>query len=329
MGHIVLLDAGGTISSRPDAEGALAGSWADDRLASVIPRGGAAVKSRRVHSGLSEEMSLAEMTAIVGAVLEAQADPAVDGVVVAHGTDIMEEVAFLADLVVESGKPVVFTGAQKAAGRGRFDGSRNLRDAVSAAASPVMAGAGVAIAFAGRLIPARQAVKSHTSDPRAFRARDGREGKVMGRTVVPPPVVARAQRLPLATPCGSVELVALGAGTSGALIGAAAGLGLRGLVLCALGRGNAGAEVVAAVKAAVEAGLVVVVASRCPEGRTAPDYATGLALQRAGAIFAGDLGSSQARILLATLLTVHGSAEAAGAAFRLWTAPGGAHPPGM
>ena len=107
------------------------------------------------------------------------------------------------------------------------------------------------------------------------------------------------------TPSEAVELVALGAGSAAPLIAAAPGLGLRGLVLCALGRGNVGPSALEAVKAAIAAGLVVVVASRCPEGGSAPDYATGLALQRAGAIFAGDLGASQARIALATLLATH------------------------
>ncbi len=323
MGHIVLLDAGGTISSQPDGDGALAASHAADRLAVMIPQAGVPVRTRQVHSGLSEAMDFADMAAIVSAVVAAQADPEVDGVVVAHGTDIMEEVAFLADLMVVGDKPVVFTGAARAAGRSRFDGPQNLRDAVTAAASPALVGSGVTIAFAGRLIPARQAVKVHTSDRRAFRPRDGREGKVLGRTVVPLAIIGRPAPLPLVAPAGAVELVALGAGSNGALIRAAAGLGLKGLVLCALGRGNVGPAVLEAVKAAIAAGLVVVVASRCPEGRSAPDYATGLALERAGAIFAGDLGSSQARILLAVLLAVHGSAEAAGAAFRDWVQPPG------
>jgi L-asparaginase len=318
MGHILLLDAGGTISSRPDRDGALAASNAPNRLEAMVPRGDIPVRTRQVHSGLSEEMSVTDMAMIVAAVIAAGLDPDVDGIVVAHGTDIMEEVAFLADLMITRSKPVVFTGAQRAERRGRFDGTRNLRDAISAAASPAMVGTGVVIAFAGRLIPARQAVKGHTADARAFRSRDGQEGKVMGRVALPPPPASRATPLPLVTPSGSVELIALSAGSTGALIGAAVTLGLQGLVLCALGRGNAGSAVIEAVRAAVAAGVVVIVASRCPEGRTAPDYATGLALERAGAIFAGDLGSSQARMLLAALLSVHGSREAAGAAFKDW-----------
>jgi hypothetical protein len=65
----------------------------------------------------------------------------------------------------------------------------------------------------------------------------------------------------------------------------------------ALGRGNASAGACAAV---TKARVPVVVASRCPVGATAPDYATGQRLADAGAVFAGDLGPSQARILLAS-----------------------------
>lgn len=316
MGHILLLDAGGTISSRPGDDGALTAGLAADRLISMVPRDAWEVRVRQVYSGLSEEMSFSDMVGIVDAVALAQADPEVSGIVVAHGTDIMEETAFLADLMVMRGKPVIFTGAQRAAGQARFDGPRNLRDAVVAAASPAMAEAGVMIAFAGRLVPARQAAKVHTSDARAFRARDGGEGWVRGWAVTAPPISPPVLPLARRTPADGVELIGLGAGSSGSLIRAAAGLRLRGLVLCALGRGNAGAAVLDAVKAAIDAGLVVVVASRCQGGASAPDYATGMALERAGAIFSGGLGASQARILLSVLLAEHGSGPAAAAAFR-------------
>lgn len=319
MGHILLLDAGGTISSRLDREGALAANAAEGRLSRLIAKVPVPVKVRQIHTGLSEAMTLADIAAVAEAVAEAQAEPAVDGVVVAHGTDIMEESAFLADLTITSNKPVIFTGAQRAAGSGRSDGARNLRDAINAAASPALVGAGVIIAFAGRLTPARQAAKMHTSDLQAFRARDGREGKIVWRIATPPPSTARPAPLPRVTPSAAVETIALSAGCSGALIAVAAGLGFKGLVISALGRGNAGPVVLDAVKAAIAAGVVVVIASRCPGGRTAPDYATGRALHQAGAIFADDLGVSQARMLMATLLAVHGAEEAA-AAFRAWVA---------
>lgn len=325
MSHILLLDAGGTISSRPDDDGALSASLAAGRLVRMAPRDVWEVRVRQVYSGLSEEMTFADMAGIVEAVAQAVADAEVSGVVVAHGTDIMEETAFLTDLMVARGKPVIFTGAQRAASQPRFDGQRNLRDAVVAAASPLMARAGVTIAFAGRLIPARQAVKVHTSDARAFRARDGGEGGVRGWAVTAPPISSSVQPLPRRAPADGVELIGLGASSSGALIRAAAGLQLGGLVLCALGRGNAGPAVLDAVRVALDAGLVVVVASRCQGGASAPDYATGLALERAGAIFSGALGASQARILLATLLAEHGSGSAAAAAFRSWIG----QPPGM
>jgi L-asparaginase len=319
MGHIRLLDAGGTISARPDHDGALAASAAEGRLTRLLGAVPVRVEVRQIHTGLSEAMSLADIAAVVAAVVDAQADPAVDGVVVAHGTDVMEETAFLADLTIVSDKPVIFTGAQRAAGSARTDGPRNLRDAINAAASPALVGAGVMIAFAGQLTPARQAAKMHTSDLRAFRARDGREGRIVGRTATPARPATRAAPLPWVVPSAAVETIALGAGSGGALIAAAADLGFKGLVISALGRGNAGPATVSAVRAAVAAGVVVVIASRCPGGRTAPDYAAGLALHQAGAIFAGDLGVSQARMLLAVLLATHGADQAA-AAFRAWVA---------
>ncbi|CAN5264776.1 asparaginase [soil metagenome] len=325
MGHILLLDAGGTISSRPGDDGALTAGLAADRLIGIVPQDVREVRVRQVYSGLSEEMTFSDMARIVEAVALAQADPEVSGIVVAHGTDIMEETAFLTDLMVARGKPVIFTGAQRAANQAGFDGPSNLRDAVVAAGSASMAQAGVAIAFAGRLVPARQAAKVHTSDVRAFRARDGGEGRVRGRAVTAPPIWPPAKILPRLTPVDGVEMIGLCAGSSGSLIRAAAGLPLRGLVLCALGRGNAGAAVLDAVKVAIDAGLVVVVASRCQGGASAPDYATGMALERAGAIFSGALGASQARILLAALLAEHRSGPASAAAFRRWIY----QPPGM
>ena len=328
MGHILLLDAGGTISSRPDREGALAASAAEGRLSRLIAAVSLPVETRQIHTGLSEAMTLADIAAVVAAVIDAQDNSAVDGVVVAHGTDVMEEAAFLADLMIVSDKPLVFTGAQRAGGSGgRGDGQRNLRDAINAAASPTLVGAGVMIAFAGRLVPARQAFKAHTSDLRAFRARDGREGKIVGRTVMPMRRALRVAPLPRVIPSAAVETIALGAGSGGGLIAAAGNLGCKGLVISALGRGNAGPVVLEAVKAAIAAGVVVVVASRCPSGRTAPDYVTGRALHQAGAIFAGDLGVSQARMLLATLLAAHGPGQAAADAFRAWISS--AQPPGM
>ena len=92
------------------------------------------------------------------------------GVVIAHGTDTMEESVFLIDRLLGSDMPVVLTGAQRGADETDTDGPRNLRDAIRVASAPEARGRGAMIAFAGELHAAREVRKVHTSALRAFAA---------------------------------------------------------------------------------------------------------------------------------------------------------------
>ncbi len=93
------------------------------------------------------------------------ADPGCDGVVVTHGTDTMEESAYLADLVVSSSKPVVFTGAQRSADAPDTDGPRNIAEAVRLAATPEAAGLGAMILFESHFHAARDVTKTIQHGP--------------------------------------------------------------------------------------------------------------------------------------------------------------------
>ncbi len=318
MSQVLVLDAGGTISSQADARGVLGGGQG---LSLGAGAGDVRLSLRQVHSGLSDELSLADAAAIVRAAQAAAADAADDlaGIVVAHGTDTMEETAFLADLVWTSPRPLVFTGAQRAPAHPEFDGARNLADAVALAAGPAARGRGVLLAFGGRVMPARHAVKAHTSALTGFADRDqaGDAGGVLARL---PRLEDRPAPLPDLRLDPSVEILAASLGSGGGLIEAAVAQGARGLVLQALGRGNASPPVVAAVGRACAAGVVVLVASRCPFGQVAPDYASGARLAEAGAIFSDDLGASQARILASAILGLEDSGDAAAARIRAWLA---------
>ena len=75
---------------------------------------------------------------IAAAIRTAQADPAIDGVVVVQGTDVLEETAFFWDLILEADVPVVVTGAMRSASDPGYDGPSNLRDAFAAAASTAL-----------------------------------------------------------------------------------------------------------------------------------------------------------------------------------------------
>ena len=306
MSAVLLLDAGGTISARPAANGALAGG---ERLELAGEVG--EVETRQVYRGLSEEMSLSDACAVVAAAQAAADEPGVTGLVVTHGTDAMEETAFLAQLAWRSAAPLVFTGAQRAPGAADFDGASNLALALRAAADPALKGAGVLIAFGGRLLAAHGAFKAHTQELAGF---DRRFDQDMGATERRPPP------LPRLTPDETVEIIPAGLGVGGRMVRAAANSGARGLVLQAMGRGNASPDMVQAIGEAIAGGCVVMVASRCPYGAAGADYAAGRALADAGAIFVGDLGPAQARLLLAAMLGLHERPLEAREALTAWLA---------
>src|SRR5262249_18626037 len=108
----------------------------------------------------------------------------VAGVVVTHGTDTMEETSYLTDLLVESNKPAVFTGAQRAHDDPQSDGPFNLRNALHVAAFPPARGLGAVLCFNGTIHAARDVTKVHTSAVETFQSYErGALGAVDGDTV--------------------------------------------------------------------------------------------------------------------------------------------------
>lgn len=228
----------------------------------------------------------------------------VDGVVVTHGTDTMEESAFLADLVVATDKPVVFTGAQRNADEPDTDGPRNLAGAIRLAASG-MRGLGAVILFDQEFHAARDATKTHAYRAGTFTSMEhGKLGEIDGDCII----VHRRPVLRATIPTGRIEpavdLVKLVMGADARFIRCSVQSGARGIVIEGFGRGNATLAVVEGVREAITAGVSVVVATRCPEGRVKPIYGNGGGsdLAVAGAIFAGDLAGVKARVLLSVLL---------------------------
>ncbi|MDH4346939.1 MAG: asparaginase [Thermoleophilia bacterium] len=308
MSTVVVVSTGGTIAMRPDpATGKLVPAVSGDELVEMLDWPEAPplelddfvhVPSFDVHGALA--LSLA--TRVV--------EHAAAGrpTVVTHGTDTMEETAYLADLLLPASaeaEAVVFTGAQRGAEQRDADGPRNLRDAITVASSPGSPGRGALVVFAGEVHAAREARKVHTSALRAFASPGyGPLGHVDAGTV-------RYRRsperpAPLAAPAelAQVDLIRLHAGSDGRFIGTAMETGARAIVLEGTGRGNGNDQVVAAVREAVAAGVAVVVCSRCAEGRVEPVYGRGGGrdLAEAGALFAGDLAGPKARVLLQVAL---------------------------
>ncbi len=308
MGWLTLITTGGTIASqRDEAQDHAVASITGADLAAGLGRapGGPKVRVDDFLNINSCAMSLDQSFALARRIGGHLAEAGCEGVVVTHGTDTMEESAWLADLTVPGDKPVVFTGAQRSADEAAPDGPRNLADAIRLAGSPLARGLGAMIVFEQHFHAARDVTKAHTSRVDTFVSfNHGKLGEIDGDRICLSrrPVLRKtfaADRIDT-----RVDLIRLALGADDRLIRHAAASGASAIVLEGFGRGNANPPVAAAVRDIIAAGTPVIVASRCAEGRVRPVYGNGGGkdLEKAGAIFAGDLAGPKARILAAVLL---------------------------
>lgn len=308
VGEIVLITTGGTIASSFDqVAGDVRANTSGTQLADIARRqipylNLTSVEFSTVGSFVLDLDTAFQLVKRVDAELRRGE---VRGVVVTHGTDTLEETAFLCDLVVTSDKPVVFTGSQRALDEPDSDGPRNLCNAIRVAMSKEARGLGTLVVFEDEIHGARDATKTHTSQVRTFQSGEhGKLGEIDGDSII----IQRLRRRRPTFPCTRIEnridLVKLALGSDGRFIDFAIASGARGVVLEAFGRGNATPAALESVQRAAERQIPVIVTSRCPKGRVAPVYGQsgGAGLKRARAIFAGDLTSIKARILLAVLL---------------------------
>lgn len=309
--HVVLLATGGTISSRKaHVDGAsVAADNGEQVLKSLGLPPSHPVRVVDVFQKGSYLLTVDDMIRICAMIKETLSDPQVLGVVVSHGTDTMEETAYLADLTHDDVRPVVFTGAQHGADSEAPDGPDNLSRAIAVAGSPDARGRGVLLAFAGTVFPASGVRKGHTTGLNAFANPDfGTAGQVFANGEVSMLASkARPEPLPLpASGAGSprVDLIAAYPGADSTLLRASLEAGATGIVLQGTGIGNANTELCAEVAAATAAGVVVITSTRVDAGPVLPVYGAGGGedLRVAGAIPSGLLRPSQSLILLSLLL---------------------------
>jgi L-asparaginase len=234
----------------------------------------------------------------------------VAGIVVAQGTDIMEESAYLLDRTLALSVPIALTGAMRTSGDEGWDGPRNLRDAAAVAAHPESRRHGVMVVFHGKVFAGRTAVKVHATDVDAFAAPYGGPiGQISGESVVysnssRANAGALSPRLP-GTLAPRVALVPMVVGDTGAMLDLARP-GHDGVVVVAFGSGNVPPGAVSAIGRWIEERKPVVLATRCPFGVVTPVYAFeggGSRLVRMGAIPAGPRTPSQARMELMLALS--------------------------
>ena len=231
----------------------------------------------------------------------------VRGIVITHGTDTIEETAYLLARTLPPDLPIAITGAMRTSSDEGWDGPRNLTDAARVAASSESAGRGAMVVFHGQILRGDTAVKTHATDLAAFSAPHALPiGRVeAGRVVYHTPP---ERDLPSLAPKGlgaRVVLVSLVIGDDGTLLDLARPE-FDGVVVEAFGAGNMPPTAVPAVRRWLEEGKPVVLASRCARGEVTPLYAFeggGARTVAMGAIPAGPRTASQARLELALALS--------------------------
>jgi len=305
--RIAVLATGGTIAgSAGDASktaGYKAGVVGVDKLLDAVPALGtvARIHAEQIASIDSKDMSAALWATLSSRIDELLAQDDIDGVVVTHGTDTLEETAYLLHLTVKSTKPVVLTAAMRPSTALSADGPLNLLNAVTVAASKDAAGKGVLVAVNNQIHSARDVTKTSTYAVDAFRSPETgvlgfvQDGRVeFQRLVVRPHTVASEFFVTGQWPM--VEIVASYADASRVMVDALVAAGVRGIVVAGTGNGSMHATLTQGLADAVAHGVAVVRASRVGAGHV---MRNGAANDDAiGSVSAGTLNPYKARVLL-------------------------------
>jgi L-asparaginase len=313
-GDIVVFITGGTITMRPrDEKRGVVPSEDFERFFTELRPHIRHVTLRPVRwSNMpSPHMTPKRMFQLARDVDAALAEPSVAGAVVIHGTDVLVESAYMADLTVKSAKPVVFTGSMRFYSETGYDGIRNLLNSIRACLLPLPPETGVVLLMNDRIFSARDVVKINSMNVEAFESPDsGPVAYVAGDTVLlsRKPGPAPGMRKPLLETDAiepHVALVSCYTGMGEEVIDYLQRRQIAGLVLEGFGAGNVPPGVVPAVERMIRAGTPVVLTSRCPEGGVWPIYAYrggGADLAGKGVMLAGRLAGPKARIKLMVAL---------------------------
>ena len=279
--QVFIVGTGGTIAgsaaSSTDHVGYRAGAVGIDQLVAAVPAlQGVPLAFEQLAQLDSKDMDFGTWARLARRVQALLNDPAVQGVVITHGTDTLEETAYLLHRVLKPAKPVVFTAAMRPATALSADGPQNLLDAVSVARTPGVQG--VLLVFGGAVHRADRVRKVHSYQVQAFASPDGgpvalvESGSLRQLAPWPAGDGLGAERLPLeGAAWPRVELLWNAAGVDGAQVPLLMELARRegrrlGLVVAGTGNGTLANPLEAALREAQEQGVAVLRSTRCAAG---------------------------------------------------------------
>jgi L-asparaginase len=312
--NIVILATGGTIAgtgaTSTTTVGYTAATVGVERLIAAVPelKNVANVRGEQVMQIASENMNNDAWLKLAKRVNALLAQGDVDGIVITHGTDTIEETAYFLNLTVKSRKPVVIVGAMRPSTAISADGPINLYNAVLLAAAPEAAGKGVLVALNDQINAAREVTKTNTSSLDTFRTPElGFLGYIQGNR-------AFFYRAPLRrhtadTEFDIVKLDALPqvdivygyANVNRVALDAFVAAGARGVIHAGVGDGSLAAPVQAGLVDARKKGVLIVRSSRVGQGIVARNGEAND--DQLDFVVADTLNPQKARILLMLALT--------------------------
>ena len=311
--NIVVLGTGGTIAgsgATHSAVGYTSASVGVDDLVKELPELAhiANVQATQVMQQPSQNMNANDWLVIAHKLQSTLTDPKVDGVVITHGTDTLEETAYFLDLVIKSRKPIVVVGAMRPVTALSADGPFNLYNAVLVAGNKTAAGKGVLVLLNDQIHAARDVTKANTSMTDAFKAPEvGALGSIEGDHVYFYRAPLRRHTSATAfdiTKIGRLPRVDIAYGYAGAsrlVIDALVASGVDGIVYAGVGNGNFGTVVDSALQEARKKRIVVVRSSRVGSGNVVRNDE--INDDQRDFIVSDNLNPQKARVLLMVALT--------------------------
>ena len=231
-----------------------------------------------------------------------------EGIIVTHGTDTLEETAYLLDLTISTEVPIVLTGSMKNSSEADWDGPKNLLDAINVCESANVRNLGVLVCLNGDINAASEVTKTYTEEIDSFHSLDfGALGFVQNDRVIINRLPRKLETINTNAIVTNVDMLTVYAGMTDKFFKYSADSGVEGIVVEALGVGNVPPAAFEGIKYAVDKKIPVVLVSRCPAGETEDIYSysgAGKWLHNIGVIFAEYLNGQKARIKLMLALGV-------------------------
>ncbi|WP_125982124.1 asparaginase [Loigolactobacillus iwatensis] len=302
MKKILILHTGGTIAMSENESGTIIPGASNPLMAyNQLFAGQYDVSSEELFNLPSPHITPKEMLLLSQRINQAE-QAGVDGVVVTHGTDTLEETAYFLDLTLPSTIPVVITGAMRSSNEIGSDGLYNLESAVKTAADDDARGKGVLVVMNDEVHTARFVTKTHTTNVATFRTPTfGPIGIMEKNGVKFFQELTEQQACPITHVIDHVYLLKAYAGMDDRLLTMLDLPSTNGLVIEATGAGNLPPQTLPALANLIAHKIPVILVSRCFNGVAEPVYGYeggGQQLQKMGVIFCQGLNGQKARIKL-------------------------------